>query len=116
MRHSFNPDVHYGGSTGWYTSFAEAERAAGYPEDAFSTNLHLSKEHREVLMAVLDITASIAARAEANGISGSKLTKLLGMWLLEDMRAREVLEWVPFYEQWERAGRVLEHLFLAKIR
>lgn len=116
VRHFSTHDGQFGGNSQWYTSFAQSERTDGYPEHAFTTNLNLPKEHREVLMAVLDVTTSIAARAEANGISGSKLSKLLGLWLLEDRRAREVLLWTPFYEQWERAGRVLEHLFLARIR
>ncbi|KAH7917619.1 hypothetical protein BV22DRAFT_1100929, partial [Leucogyrophana mollusca] len=108
------------GDWGWYTAFHAAERAASYPPRAFSTLLvpALPPAHTALLTATIDVIAALAAHAEANSISGSKLSKFLGLWLLAPgaSRAAPHDDWAAFYQRWERAGRVLEHLFLARIR
>lgn len=102
----------------WYTTFFQAERNASYPHKAFSELLlpHLPASHVKLLTATLALISSLAAHAEANSISGSKLSKFLGIWLLVATRADASEDWNQFYARWERAGRILEHLFLARLR
>jgi Domain of unknown function (DUF1708) len=102
----------------WYTKFAEAEQQASYPPKAYSEKLvpELIPAHLELLSATLEVLSSLAAHAEANSISGSKLCKFLGFWLLSVQRSDVKDDWHTFYARWERAGRILEHLFLARIR
>ncbi|KAH8077379.1 hypothetical protein BXZ70DRAFT_700062 [Cristinia sonorae] len=102
----------------WYTTYSEAERSANYPPTAFSQSLapSIPGSHFQLLTVTLDIITSLAAHAESNGSSGSKLSKFLGLWLLTAQRALESDDWVAFYNRWERAGRILEHLFLSYIR
>ena len=102
----------------WYSTFAEAERAGSYPPDAFSNSLvpQLPSAHTELLLATLDIISSLSTRSEANGSSGSKLSKFFGLWLLTSEQSMEGDDWSAFYDRWDRAGRILEHLFLARIR
>jgi hypothetical protein len=102
----------------WYNKFCDAERSSGYPPAAFSTQLapQLPGPHLELLVATLEILSLLAAHAEANGISGSKLSKFFGLWLLTIKRAESTDDWFAFYARWERMGRILEHLFLSRIR
>lgn len=60
----------------WYKSFAQAERTAGFPPDAY-TNLLLPllpSVHQQLLSTFLDIATSVTAHAEANGVSGERVT------------------------------------------
>jgi Domain of unknown function (DUF1708) len=102
----------------WFNRFAEAERAGSYPPDAFSNSLipQLPTAHTELLITTLDIISSLSARSEANGSSGSKLSKFFGLWLLTSDDSTECDDWRAFYDRWDRSGRILEHLFLARIR
>ncbi|KAI0350934.1 hypothetical protein OH77DRAFT_1430335 [Trametes cingulata] len=102
----------------WYQAFAEAERSSSFPLNAFSDALvpQLPPSHLQLLTATLDIVSSLAAHSEHNGISGSKLSKFFGLWLLTTKRTEQDDDWSSFYSRWERAGRILEHLFLAHIR
>ena len=56
----------------WYKAFAEAERTAGFPANAYTDLLLplLPPAHQELLSAFLDIGTSVTAHAEANGVSG----------------------------------------------
>jgi hypothetical protein len=121
LRHLKLDGVSFGKEAGdwtWYNTFAEAERTDSYPPDAFSKYLipQLPSAHTELLLATLDIISSLAAHCESNGSSGSKLSRFFGLWLLTCEHSVEDLEWSAFYERWDRAGRILEHLFLARIR
>ncbi|TFK47158.1 hypothetical protein OE88DRAFT_1728626 [Heliocybe sulcata] len=118
LRHLKLEGSSFGKDPSWYSTFSEAEKGASYPADAYSTKLVplLPSPHADLLSATLDIVSSLAAHGEANGVSGSKLAKLLGLWLLTAKRAEEMDDWKQFYARWEWAGRALEHLFLAKIR
>ena len=102
----------------WYNAFFQAERNASYPPKGFSELLlpQLPASHIELLTATLGLISSLASHAEANSISGSKLSKFLGLWLLVATRAEPSDDWNQFYARWERAGRILEHLFLARLR
>lgn len=102
----------------WYQTFVEAERASSYPPTAFTDTLvpQLPPSHHQLLVATLEIVSSLASHSEHNGISGSKLSKFFGLWLLTTKRGEDGEDWSTFYSRWERAGRVLEHLFLAHIR
>lgn len=102
----------------WYQNFSASERTAEYPPKAFSEKLLplLPKPHLDLLLATLEIESSLAAHAEHNSISGSKLSKFLGLWLVTSGRSEVNDDWDAFYARWERAGRILEHLFLARIR
>lgn len=102
----------------WYKSFFDAEKGASYPPKSFTELLlpKLPQAHVELLLATVDIISALASHAEANSISGSKLSKFLGLWLLTATRTEQTDNWTTFYARWERAGRILEHLFLARIR
>ncbi|KAH9837891.1 uncharacterized protein C8Q71DRAFT_567206 [Rhodofomes roseus] len=102
----------------WYKTFSEAERAASYPSSAFSRFLtpQLPPAHLRLLEATLEIVSSLASHSDRSGVSGSKLSKLFGLWLLTTRRAEDGDDWSTFYARWERAGRILEHLLLAQTR
>ncbi|KAF8591780.1 hypothetical protein K439DRAFT_1626783 [Ramaria rubella] len=101
----------------WYKSFVESERSGSYPPKAFDDSLVplLPTSHTQLLRAVLDLVSSLAAHSEENGISGNKLSKVLGWWVVSS-RSIEGASWREFYLQWEAAARQFEHLFLAYIR
>ena len=102
----------------WYNNFYESERKANYDPRVFTTNLvpEVPSPHSTLLLPILDLISSLAAHAEANGYSGSKLAKYFGFWLLTARRASETEDWHSFYMRWEVSGRMLEHLFLAWLR
>lgn len=108
----------FGREHGWYKAFFDEERGADYPPKAFSDYLspRVPSPHLDLLCATFEIFSSLAAHAEANGISGSKLAKYFGLWLLTSKRVEESDTWSTFYARWERTGRMLEHLFLARLR
>ncbi|KAK2460409.1 hypothetical protein APHAL10511_007574 [Amanita phalloides] len=108
----------FGREHGWYRAFFDEERGANYPPKAFSDYLspRVPTSHSDLLYATFEIFSSLAAHAEANGISGSKLAKYFGLWLLDARRVEETDNWSTFYARWERTGRMLEHLFLAWLR
>ncbi|KAI5834002.1 hypothetical protein K523DRAFT_323141 [Schizophyllum commune Tattone D] len=108
----------FGKESGWYTKFSTGERQGNYPPRAFQDLLVplLPDPHRELLVTMLDTVSSIASHSEANGISGSKLAKFIGLWFLTSQRAIDDDDFASFYARWERMGRILEHLFLARIR
>lgn len=101
----------------WYQTFVNSERAEGYPPQAFDQILSplLPNIHVQLTRAVLDLIASLAAHSEANGISGNKLSKVLGWWIISSRAVKEP-EWPSFYADWEGAARQFEHLFLAYLR
>ena len=102
----------------WYHNFSEAERESSYDPRAFTTKLipEIPSTHAALLIPTLDIISSLAAHAEANGYSGSKLAKYFGFWLLTARRAGGTEDWGSFYTRWEVSGRMLEHLFLSWLR
>ena len=108
----------FGNDEQWYKAFFEAERSSNHPINAYSTILgpRLPPGHLELLNVTLELLSYLAARAEANGISGSKLSKTFGLWLLTCERANGEDDWSTFYNRWDQTGRMLEHLFLARIR
>ena len=118
LRHVQIEGDSFGTNETWYTTFLESERTAGYPPKAFSDKLAplLPTAHLQLLTATLEIFSSLAAHAEVNGTSGSKLCKLFGLWLLTARRVEDNDDWKTFYARWERTGRMLEHLFLSRIR
>jgi hypothetical protein len=118
LRHLRLEGNSFGKDDTWYNTFFDAEHSSGYPPPAFSTQLapQLPGPHLELLVATLEILSLLAAHAEANGISGSKLSKFFGLWLLTVKRAEARDDWSTFYARWERMGRILEHLFLSRIR
>jgi len=102
----------------WYSSFCEAERRSTYDPRVFTAKLvpEIPSTHIALLMSTLDIISSLAAHAEANGYSGSKLAKYFGFWLLTARRDAGTEDWNSFYTRWEVSGRILEHLFLSWLR
>ncbi|KAF9484794.1 hypothetical protein BDN70DRAFT_824947 [Pholiota conissans] len=118
LRHLQIEGDSFGTDDGWYKAFLDAEAAAEYPPKAFSEKLapHLPPAHLDLLTATLEIFSSLAAHAEANSTSGSKLSKMFGLWLLTARRVEDKDDWSSFYARWERTGRMLEHIFLARIR
>ena len=118
LRHLQLEGDNFGTDDGWYKAFLDAESAAEYPPKAFSEKLapNLPPAHLELLIATLEIFSSLAAHSEANSTNGSKLSKIFGLWLLTARRVEGKDDWRSFYSRWERTGRMLEHLFLARIR
>jgi hypothetical protein len=57
---------------GWYKNFAEAERTASFPPDAYTTILGplLPTGHLELLNVIFNFTSSVASYGEINGVSG----------------------------------------------
>jgi hypothetical protein len=57
---------------GWYKNFADAERTASFPADAYTTILGplLPSGHLELLNAIFSFASSVASYAETNGVSG----------------------------------------------
>ncbi|KAF6746226.1 hypothetical protein DFP72DRAFT_923456 [Ephemerocybe angulata] len=102
----------------WYQTFFDEERKAEYPPKAFSDTLSplIPSEHLDLLKEVLEIFSQLAAHAETNSTSGSKLSKIYGLWLLNTHRVETKDDWRSFYARWEVAGRQLEHVFFARIR
>lgn len=102
----------------WYRNFYETERKSDHDPRVFTSGLvpELPPTHTTLLLQLFDIISSLAAHAEANGYSGSKLTKYFGFWLLTARRAAETEDWNSFYSRWEVSGRMLEHLFLSWLR
>ncbi|KAJ7071500.1 hypothetical protein C8F01DRAFT_437329 [Mycena amicta] len=102
----------------WYKTFHDAEKASEYPPKAFTEKLVplLPPSHLHLLTALLDIFSSLAAHAEANGISGSKLTRMLGYWMVSAPRVIDGDDYPSFYARWDKWGRIVEHLFLSRIR
>ena len=102
----------------WYHKFYEAERKIDHDPRVFTTKLvpEIQSTHTTLLLPILDIFSSLAAHAEANGYSGSKLTKYFGFWLLTARRAAGTDDWNSFYARWEVSGRMFEHLFLSWLR
>lgn len=60
---------------GWYQTFAESERAAQFPPDAYTTILSplLPPKHLELLNAIFSFASSVASYAEINGVSGEPI-------------------------------------------
>jgi len=102
----------------WYHNFCESERKSAYDPRVFTTELipEFPPTHTTLLIPTLDIISSLAAHAEVNGYSGSKLSKYFGFWLLTARRAAGTEDWSSFYTRWEVSGRILEHLFLSWLR
>ena len=121
LRHLKLDGASFGKESGewtWYNNFVAAERTGSFPSDAFSKSLipQLPPSHAELLLATLDIISSLSAHGEANGCSGSRLSRFFGLWLLTAEHSLDSDDWTAFYDRWDRAGRILEHLFLARIR
>lgn len=118
LRHLQLDNSSFGKDDTWYTQFLAAEKASEYPPKAFTEKLVplLPPAHLHLLTATLELFSSLAAHAEANSISGSKLSKMLGFWILSAPRIVEGDDVLTFYARWEKWGRILEHLFLARIR
>lgn len=110
----------------WYVKFAEAERAAGFPADAYSSKLLplLSQPHAILLKNLLDLLSSVAAHAQGNGMFNTKLAKDVAWWVVSSRKwgvskngaGGNRDEWADFYLAWDRASRILEHVMLAYLR
>lgn len=106
------------GTLGWYDSFAGEEKVKQYPPKAYSEILlpAIKPSHVDVLNATLNLFSSLASHSEMNGVSGSRLSMSLGYYLLTGNNVTDLGDWPAFYANWERAGRALEHIFLANLR
>lgn len=118
LRHLGLEGSQLGKNPTWYRDFYQAEASANYPPKAYTTILSplIHPSHLQLLSSILNLVTYIAAHSEANGISGSKLSKFIGLWLLTNERERSSDDWKAFYTRWETAGRQLEHIFLSQIR
>lgn len=103
---------------GWYNTFVRSESERSYPLTAYGELLvpMVKPAHVELLNATLGLVSSLASHSEINGVSGRKLSMSLGLYLLTGNKVDGAGDWKAFYSQWERAGRALEHIFLASLR
>ncbi|KAF9508053.1 hypothetical protein BS47DRAFT_1488545 [Hydnum rufescens UP504] len=101
----------------WYSMFAEKERAASYPQNAFSSILLplLPRAHACLLKGLLDLFSSVAAHADGNGMFNTKLSKALAWWVVSG-RIWSGDGWSDFYTEWDRSARIMEHIFLCFLR
>lgn len=118
VRHLELERTSFGEGDDWYKKFHDSERESNFPRRSYTQQLAplVRNPHFELLTALLDTVSSLAAHAESNGISGSKMTKFIGLWLLTAQRASRDDDWTTFYDRWDKFGRMLEHIFLAYIR
>ncbi|KAJ3903378.1 hypothetical protein F5879DRAFT_157590 [Lentinula edodes] len=118
IRHLELPGASFGNDPTWYHNFFKAEKSASYPLNSFTEMLapQLPAINLELLTTTLNLFSSLAAHSEANSISGSKLSKFLGLWLLTAERSTPGDDFLAFYHKWDKHGRILEHLFLSHIR
>ncbi|KAJ4482350.1 hypothetical protein J3R30DRAFT_2160573 [Lentinula aciculospora] len=118
LRHLELPGPSFGNDPAWYHNYFEAEKSASYPPKSFSEILapQLPNINLELLITTLNLFSSLAAHSEANSISGSKLSKFLGLWLLTVERSTPGDDFLALYNKWDKHGRILEHLFLSHIR
>lgn len=118
IRHLELPGASFGNDPTWYHNFFKAEKSASYPLNSFTEMLapQLPAINLELLTTTLNLFSSLAAHSEANSISGSKLSKFLGLWLLTAERSTPGDDFLAFYDKWDKHGRILEHLFLSHIR
>lgn len=102
----------------WYDAFSQSERDMSFPPKAFMELLlpQLPASHAELLQTMLDIITSLAAHAEMNSSSGSKLAMLFGLYLLSGGLVGPIENWKAFYDKWDRSGQALEHIYLSYIR
>ncbi|KAF9007188.1 hypothetical protein BDQ17DRAFT_262797 [Cyathus striatus] len=109
----------FGMATDWYPTFSAAEVSQNYPAKAYTSILAplLPEANVRLLGEVLEIVSALAPLAEKNSTSTARLSMIFGLWLLaEDPRVRKGESWKEFYERWEVMGRILEHLFLVRVR
>ncbi len=101
----------------WYHGFAEKERVASFPMNSFSSVLLplLPNSHAVLLKNLMELFASIAAHADGNGMFNTKLSKVLSWWIISN-RTWAGTGFGSFYVEWDRAARILEHVFLAYVR
>jgi len=119
LRHLELTGAKFGKDQLWYKTFSGAERSSEYLAGSYSTDLAplIPPEHLELLNVILDLFSSLAAYAERNGTSASKLTRAFGFWLLAAPRVGgDDDDWPKFYARWQDNAQILEHLFLARIR
>lgn len=107
-----------GSLLGWYDAFSTDEKGKKYPPKAYSEVLLplVKPAHVDLLNVILGLFSSLASHSETNGASGSRLSMSLGHYLLTGNAVDGKEDWPAFYANWERAGRALEHIFLASLR
>ena len=101
-----------------YTQFAEAERANGFPLDAYGKLFRpqLESDITTYLDEVFTGFVIILTHSESNTITVHQLSVLFGWWVCGWDRDRNIMEWTEFHEMWVETGNRLEHLFYAWVR
>ena len=102
----------------WYEAFARAERQNSFPPKAYNDILLplLPPAHLELLNTIVNLMSTLASHSMSNGVSGSKMSMLFGYALLTGNKLEATDDLMAFYDAWDRAGRMLEHIFLSHIR
>lgn len=102
-----------------YITFLRAERDTNFPVDAyhFLLSSRLPVQTGRILEEVFDLWSTVASKSDSNGMSGGKISRLLGWWIFEKViPERHQQDWTELYDQWAVNGRRTEHLFYAWIR
>jgi hypothetical protein len=114
-------DLNSSDQYGWYSTFAEAEKSAGYPARAFSELLlpALPKPTAQLLADLFDLLGTLAAHHIANAMPAHRICRSVSFWLWG--RGGGLVDHPPstleeLLAACERASLVTEHLLLAHIR
>lgn len=102
---------------GLYKSFVASEKDEGYPMDAYEKlfSPRIDTKQMSYLEEIFEVWAALAAHSDNNGMTGGKLSRLLGWWVWGSSISATA-EWTDLYMDWQEAGRRVEHLFYAWIR
>jgi hypothetical protein len=100
-----------------YEEFVSAENTAGYPMDAYASLFlpRIQSNIAELMNEIFEVWAAIATRGSENQMGGGKICLLMGWWICGN-RPGDIEEWKELYEEWQIAGRRMEHLFYVWIR
>lgn len=71
----------------------------------------MNETEGKLLDTIMDLIASVAAYAEVNAMSSSRLCKVLGFWLLAPRRS--IPTYQQFYNTWKQSTDTMDRLFLA---
>lgn len=96
----------------WLEAASSATDHNAYPTFADT----LAEGEARLLASLMDLVAAVAAYAEANAMSASRLCKVFGFWVLAPKSTAYDGGYQQFYDTWKRSTNHFERLFLAYLR
>ncbi|WVN90605.1 uncharacterized protein L203_105846 [Cryptococcus depauperatus CBS 7841] len=100
-----------------YTNFVQSEHASSYPFSAYGElfSPSVGPTIQSYLNEMFELWTAIAIQSEQNGMTAGKVAYLLGWWAC-GMNVKKHETWGQLYNNWQEAGKRLEHLLYAWIR